>query len=40
MGEVEDRMTNFDMRIIKFDASLEIRRKLAGQHNRAQHNLA
>ena len=37
MGEVEDRMTNFDMRIIKSDTSVEIGRKLAGQHNRAQH---
>ena len=37
-GEVEDWMTNFDMRIIKFDTSLEILRKLAGQHNRAQHS--
>ena len=36
MGEVEDWMTNFDVRIINFDTSLEIRRKLAGQHNRAQ----
>ena len=26
MGEVEDWMTNFDVRIIKFDTSLEIRR--------------
>ena len=25
------------MRILKFDPPLEIRRKLAGQHNRAQH---
>ena len=31
-------MTNFDVRIIKFDTSLEIRRKLLGQHNRAQHS--
>ena len=38
MGEVEDWMTNFDVRIIKFHTSLEIRRKLAGQHNRAQHS--
>ena len=38
MGEVEDSMTNFDMRVIKFDTSVEIRRKLAGQHNRAQHS--
>ena len=38
MGEVEDWMTNFDMRIIKVDTSLGIRRKLAGQHNRAQHS--
>ena len=37
MGEVEDWMTNVDVRIIKFDTSLEIRRKVAGQHNRAQH---
>ena len=36
MGEVEDRMTTFDVRIIKFDTSLEIRLKLARQHNRAQ----
>ena len=35
MGEVEDWMTNFDVRIIKFDTSVEIRRKLAGQHNTA-----
>ena len=38
IGEVEDWMTNFDVRIIKFDTSLEIRRKLAEQHNRAQHS--
>ena len=38
MGELEDWMTNFDVRIIKFDTSVEIRRQLAGQHNRAQHN--
>ena len=38
MGEVEDWMTNFDVRIIKFDTSVEIRQKLAGQHNRAQHS--
>ena len=38
MGEVEDWMTNFDVRIIKFHASVQNRRKLAGQHNRAQHN--
>ena len=38
MGEVEDWMTNLDVRIIKFDTSVEIRRKLAGQHNRAQHS--
>ena len=38
MGEVEDWMTNFDVRIIKFDTSVEIRRKLVGQHNRAQHS--
>ena len=38
MGEGEDWMTNFDVRIIKFDTSVEIRRKLAGQHNRAQHS--
>ena len=25
MGEVEDWMTNFDVRIIKFDTSVEIR---------------
>ena len=35
MGEVQDSMTNFDVRIIKFDTSLEVRRKVAGQHNRA-----
>ena len=29
-GEVEDWMTNFDVRIIKCDTSVEIRRKLAG----------
>ena len=38
MGDVEDWMTNFDVRIIKFDTSLEIRRTLAAQHNRAQHS--
>ena len=38
MGEVEDWMTNFDVRIIKFDTSVEIWRNLAGQHIRAQHN--
>ena len=38
IGEVKDWMTNFDVRIIKFDTSLEMRRKLAGQHNRAQHS--
>ena len=38
MGEVEHWMTNCDVRIIKFDTSLEIRRKLARQHNRAQHS--
>ena len=38
MGEVEDWMTNFDVRIIKFDTSVEIRRQLAGQHNTAQHS--
>ena len=38
MGEVEDSMTTFDVRIIKFDTSLEIRRKLDGQHNKAQHS--
>ena len=31
-------MTIFDVRSIKFDTSLEIRRKLAWQHNRAQHS--
>ena len=31
-------MTNFNVRIIKFDTSVEIRRKLARQHNRAQHS--
>ena len=30
-------MPNFDVRIIKFDTSVEIKRKLAGQHNKAQH---
>ena len=30
MGEVEDWMTNFDVRIIKFTTSVMIRRKLAG----------
>ena len=35
MGEVEDWMTNFDVHIMKFDTSVEISRKLAGQHNRA-----
>ena len=38
MGEVEDWMTNFDMRIIKFDTSVETRRKLAGQHNGVHHS--
>ena len=38
MGEGEDWTTNFDVRIIKFDTSIEIRRKMAGQHNRAQHS--
>ena len=38
MVEVEDPMTNFDVRIIKFDTSLEITRKLGGQHNQAQHS--
>ena len=38
MGEVEDWMTTFDVRIIKFYTSLEIRQKLAGHHNRAQHS--
>ena len=37
MGEVEDWMTNFHVRTIKCDTSLEIRRRLAGQHNRGQH---
>ena len=37
MGEVEEWMTNFDVRMIKFDTSVEMRRKLAGQHNKAQH---
>ena len=37
IGEVEEWMTNFEVGIIKFDTSLEIKRKLAGQHNRAQH---
>ena len=36
MGEVEVWMTNFDVRIIKFDTSLEIKGKPPGQHNRAQ----
>ena len=36
MGEVEDSMTNLDFRIIKFGTSLEIWRKQAEQHNRAQ----
>ena len=31
-------MTNFFVRIIKFGTSVEITRKLVGQHNRAQHN--
>ena len=38
IGEVEDWMTNFDVRIMKFDTSVEIRRKLARQHNRPQHS--
>ena len=29
MGEVEDWMTNFDVHIVKFDTSVEIRRKVA-----------
>ena len=37
MGEVEEWMTNFDVRIIKFDTSFESRRKVVGEHNRAQH---
>ena len=36
MGEVEDWMTNVDVRIIKFDTSVEIRQKPARQHNRTQ----
>ena len=31
-------MTKFDVRIIKFDTSVERRRKLGRQHNRAQHS--
>ena len=31
-------MTNFEVRIIKFDTSVAIRRKLGGQHNTAQHS--
>ena len=38
MGEVEDWMAKFDVRIIKFYTSVEIRRKLARQHNRARHS--
>ena len=38
MAGVEDWMTHCDVRIIKFDTSLEIRQKLARQHNTAQHN--
>ena len=38
MGEVEDWMTTFDARVIKFDTSLEMRRNMAGLHNRAQHS--
>ena len=38
MGNFAERMTNFDVCIIKFDTSVEIRRKLAGQHNRLQHS--
>ena len=38
MGEVEDLMANFGVRIIKFDTSVEIMRTLDGQHNRAQHS--
>ena len=37
IGEVEDWMTTFDVRIIKFDTSLEIGPKLAVQHNTAPH---
>ena len=36
MGEVEHWMTCFDVRIIKFDTSIEIRRKLAREHHGAQ----
>ena len=38
LGEVEDWMTKFCFRIIRFDTSMESRRKLAGQHTRAQHS--
>ena len=38
MGEVEDPVTNFDLSIRKFDTSVEIRRTLPRQHNRAQHS--
>ena len=37
-GEVEDWMTKFDVHIIKFDTSVEMRPKLAEQRNRAQHS--
>ena len=38
MGEVEDGMANFDVRMITFDTSVEIRRKPVRKHNRAQHS--
>ena len=38
MGEFEDWMTNCDVRIIKFVTSVWMWRKLAEQHNRAQHS--
>ena len=31
-------MSNCEVRIIKFDTSFEMKRNLAGQHNRAQHS--
>ena len=38
MGAVEDWMTNFDVRIIKSDTSVDIRRKLGRPRNRGQHS--
>ena len=38
MGEVKELMTDFDVCIIKFATSVEIRWKMAGQQNKAQHS--